>query len=88
MQQTLEEYWTVFYRTVTVTPTDLSEEFGSQWDDVQYGPWEEVGINFPNRGEASKAYWAYGDQGYDVRIHHIRLVKQDITTWPYKKVEK
>jgi hypothetical protein len=83
-----EEYWTVTYRTVTREPTDMSH-LGSNWDDVQLGEWQEVGINFTaergGRREASKCYWGFVDQGYDCRFKHVAVKKEVHSAFPMRR---
>lgn len=70
--------WWIAYRTITRTPTELSEEMGSNWDDVQMGPWIEAGA-YADKAEAARHFWILRDKGYDCRFHEITTSRVKIT---------
>lgn len=69
--------WRIAYRTVTRTPTEMSE-FGSNWDDIEMGPWRESG-DYGNKADAVQRFWILRDMGYDCRFHEITTSKVKMT---------
>jgi len=80
MNEKLEEYWLVTYRTLERVKTEMSH-MGDHWDAVNLGEWETLPHNFEARQSAAAAFWAYVDQGYDCRFKHV-LVRKEITNEP------
>lgn len=82
MKKVLEEYWNVTYRTQERIKTDMSY-MGAHWDTIEYSKWEDVGIDFISKKNASECYWAYVDQGYDCRFKYVRVEKTIENAFPY-----
>ena len=67
-KQLLEEYWKITYRTVTSTPSEMSDEYGPQWDYIDIGPWVLYDRKYPDKASAFKKAQELKDKGFEIRV--------------------